>query len=65
MNYPALQALPDLIFLRSNRECPLCGGLGLVCEAHPDLPWKSGSEFDCQCGAPGMPCKCTEMGAAA
>ena len=34
-------------------DCRACGGTGLVCEAHPNLPWDDGTH---DCGAPGMPC---------
>jgi len=35
-------------------DCPVCHGLGWVCENHPKLSW---DEKGCECGA-GMPCKC-------
>lgn len=37
----------------ADQHCPICDGVGLVCENHPDVPWT-----DCQCGGAGMPCKC-------
>jgi hypothetical protein len=37
-------------------NCPICFGLGWVCENHPRLPW-TGESGGCQCGA-GMPCVC-------
>lgn len=36
-------------------KCPVCLGLGWVCENHPGLTWDT--ELGCQCGA-GMPCGC-------
>ena len=36
-------------------KCPVCLGIGWVCENHPDRAWSE--EFGCQCGA-GMPCEC-------
>jgi hypothetical protein len=36
-------------------KCPICFGLGWVCENHPDRAWDA--EKGCQCGA-GMPCEC-------
>ena len=38
-----------------NPNCPICKGLGWVCENHPELPWSD--ETGCQCGA-GMTCQC-------
>ena len=38
-----------------NRFCPLCLGVGWVCENHPDRVWDD--DLGCQCGA-GMPCDC-------
>ena len=57
----ALPSLPETVLSRANVECPLCGGDAWVCEAHPNLPWENGSESQCRCGAPGMPCRCTGM----
>lgn len=37
-------------------NCRACGGTGLVCEAHPNLPWDSGDGNGCPCMAPGMEC---------
>lgn len=37
-----------------NPECPICFGLGWVCENHPKQVW---DERGCECGA-GMPCEC-------
>ncbi|MCP3401844.1 MULTISPECIES: hypothetical protein [unclassified Bradyrhizobium] len=39
-------------------NCPSCGGLGWVCENHPDKAWTE-KEGGCQCGA-GMPCACNK-----
>jgi hypothetical protein len=36
-------------------ECPICFGLGRVCENHPKRACSE--ELGCQCGA-GMPCEC-------
>jgi hypothetical protein len=38
-----------------DKKCPICFGLGWVCENHPDRAWDE--HFGCQCGA-GMPCEC-------
>ena len=35
--------------------CPICFGIGWVCENHPKHVWSE--ELGCQCGA-GMPCEC-------
>jgi hypothetical protein len=37
------------------KDCPVCFGIGWVCENHPGRAWSD--ELGCQCGA-GMPCKC-------
>ncbi|WP_354265644.1 hypothetical protein [Bradyrhizobium sp. I1.7.5] len=37
-------------------KCPVCQGLGWVCENHPTKAWTE-NEGGCQCGA-GMPCDC-------
>lgn len=36
-------------------NCPICFGIGWVCENHPNRAWSD--ELGCQCGA-GMPCEC-------
>ena len=36
-------------------KCPICFGLGWVCENHPKRVWDEQNR--CQCGA-GMPCEC-------
>jgi hypothetical protein len=36
-------------------NCPVCFGLGWVCENHPMRAWDE--KLGCQCGA-GMPCEC-------
>jgi hypothetical protein len=36
-------------------RCPICFGLGWVCENHPDRIWDH--NLGCECGA-GMPCRC-------
>lgn len=38
-------------------KCPVCFGLGWVCENHPERAWDE--EMGCQCG-PGMPCECQQ-----
>jgi hypothetical protein len=38
-----------------NPDCPVCFGLGWVCENHPQRAWSE--DVGCQCGA-GMPCEC-------
>jgi hypothetical protein len=40
-----------------NPNCPICRGIGWVCENHPEKPWDS--ELGCVCGA-GAPCKRNE-----
>jgi hypothetical protein len=49
------------VVLRENmdKNCPVCLGLGWVCENHPDRAWSD--EFGCMCGA-GMPCECNSAG---
>jgi hypothetical protein len=42
-----------------NQRCPICKGIGWVCENHPDKAWSD--EFGCQCGA-GTPCECNREG---
>ena len=39
-----------------NPNCPICHGLGWVCENHPHLAWTA-EPHGCQCGA-GMTCEC-------
>jgi hypothetical protein len=34
-------------------SCPRCGGIGWVCEQHPDRPM-----FHDNCPGPGEPCSC-------
>ena len=38
-----------------NPNCPICFGIGFVCENHPDRAWSA--KLGCQCGA-GEPCAC-------
>ena len=38
-----------------NPDCPICFGVGWVCENHPKRAWSE--KLGCQCGA-GMPCEC-------
>jgi hypothetical protein len=38
-----------------NPKCPICFGIGWVCEAHPDRAWDG--ELGCTSGA-GEPCQC-------
>jgi hypothetical protein len=38
-----------------NHDCPICFGIGWVCENHPNRAWDEQKGY--QCGA-GMPCKC-------
>ena len=40
-------------------KCPICFGIGWVCENHPDKPWDK--ELGCECGA-GVPCECNRAG---
>jgi hypothetical protein len=39
----------------TNKKCPICFGIGWVCENHPNRAWSE--DLGCQCGA-GMPCEC-------
>lgn len=57
----ALLSLPDLVYGSARPNCEICFGTALVCESHPMKPWDSGTSFDCDCGAPGMPCACTGL----
>lgn len=41
------------------KDCPICYGLGWVCENHPDKAWDK--DLGCECGA-GMPCECNSGG---
>ena len=41
-----------------NPQCPICKGVGRVCET-TGQPWDA--EFGCVCGA-GVPCQCNETG---
>jgi hypothetical protein len=43
------------IVCKMDRNCPVCFGIGWVCENHPDRAWHE--ELGCMCGA-GMPCEC-------
>ena len=36
-------------------KCPICFGIGWVCENHPDEAYDKG--LGCECGA-AMPCEC-------
>jgi hypothetical protein len=40
-----------------NPKCPICFGIGWVCENHPDRAWDD--ELGCTCGA-GQPCSCNQ-----
>jgi hypothetical protein len=42
----------------TNPNCPICHGIGWVCENHPDKPWDS--ELGCNRRA-GMPCECNAV----
>lgn len=39
-------------------NCEKCNDTGWVCENHPDKPWETGEDNDCDCGGAGMPCEC-------
>jgi hypothetical protein len=52
-------SLPEIIGYAANPGCEICFGTAWVCESHPLRPWDSGTPSDCQCGAAGMPCRCT------
>lgn len=39
----------------TNPNCPICFGIGFVCQNNPDRVWSE--ELRCQCGA-GDPCAC-------
>ena len=43
--------------------CQNCNDTGWVCENHPDRPWETDSENDCQCGGAGSPCECNPRAA--
>jgi hypothetical protein len=43
--------------LASLSSCPICAGMGWVCEEHPDKPWEHDG-----CGAAGAPCICNPTG---
>jgi hypothetical protein len=40
-----------------NENCPVCHGIGWVCERHPDRPYDD--EKGCACGY-GAPCACND-----
>ena len=40
-----------------NKNCPICRGIGCVCENHPDKPYDE--ELGCACGE-GIPCACND-----
>jgi hypothetical protein len=40
-----------------NDECPICRGIGWVCERHPYRPYDY--EIGCACGY-GAPCECND-----
>jgi hypothetical protein len=42
-----------------NQKCPICFGIGWVCENHPDKP--RDKELGCECVA-GMTCECNSAG---
>jgi hypothetical protein len=42
-----------------NRGCPICFGVGWVCENRPYLAWSE--KLGCMCGA-GMPVRCNRDG---
>ena len=42
-----------------DKKCPICFGVGWVCENHPGKPWDQ--ELGCECGA-GVPCECNSAG---
>src|ERR1017187_9558975 len=41
-----------------DKMCPICFGIGWVCEFHPNRAWHE--ELGCMCGA-GMPCECNRV----
>jgi hypothetical protein len=41
-----------------DKMCPICFGIGWVCELHPNRAWHE--ELGCMCGA-GMPCECNRV----
>jgi hypothetical protein len=46
---------PRAFHAMTNPNCPICFGIGFVCENHPHRAWSE--ELGCQCGA-GDPCAC-------
>src|ERR1700694_1689193 len=44
-------------FYTMDKKCPICFGIGWVCENHPDRAWDR--EQGCECGA-GIPRKCND-----
>jgi hypothetical protein len=42
-------------FSMTKRDCPVCKGIGRICENHTNVPWDD--EIGCTCGA-GRPCEC-------
>ena len=45
--------------LKMDKNCPVCFGVGWVCENHPYCPWDQA--LGCECGA-GLPCQCNKRG---
>ena len=52
---------PTGLDVMTDVNCPICQGLGWVCENHPTRAWTE-KEGGCQCGA-GMPCECNRVNA--
>jgi len=38
-------------------KCKFCNGEGWVCEDHPEVQWRDGTNC---CGGAGIPCKCNK-----
>jgi hypothetical protein len=54
---PAILERGAARFNTMDKMCPICFGIGWVCENHPDRAWDK--KLGCDCGA-GMPCKCND-----
>ena len=42
----------------TDKNCPICFGMGWICENHPDKAWDE--KLGCMCSA-GMPCECNSV----
>lgn len=62
MDHRLLPSLPETVEGAADPDCPVCHGVGWVCENHPGRVWGgiSTDPKSCECGA-GSPCRCTGL----